>query len=244
MLTPIQIHTYPHTMTHMNPPTQPKHTRSIPSAHFPLSLPLLLAGITCQGVFSGEVHALQLTQRKGLISYLSHLQSQDQVLFPHPPFFASYPRKVCFFSGAVELSALLRTPVPLARAASPLLPPSLQCMGILLGTKLPLTMPWQEAAPGPHRREGSTPHPALNCAPCHGQSHPSHPCPFTAGEEISPCPFPPSQGRRELSVINVCQVLRDPQMKSAMGGGRMINLLLLLQFNAFPADSVPGLSRG
>lgn len=57
-------------------------------------------------------------------------------------------------------------------------------------------------------------------------------------------PFPPSQGCRELSVINVCQVLRDPQMKSAMGGGRMINLLLLLQFNAFPADGALGLSEG
>lgn len=230
-------------MTHMNPPPRPEHTRSIPSAHFPLCLPLPLAETTCQGVFSGEVHALQLTQRKGLISYLSDLQSQDQVLFPHPPSFASYPRKVCFFSGAVELSALLGTPAPPIRAASPLLPPSLQGMGTFSGAKLPLIMPWQEAAPGPTGGKAAH-HPALNCAPCHGQSHPSHPCPFTAGEEISPCPFPPSQGRRELSVINVCQVLRDPQMKSAMGGGRMINLLLLLQFNAFPADSVPGLSRG
>lgn len=81
----------------MNPHTQPKHTRRIRSADLPLALPLLLTGTTCQGVFSGEVHALQLTQRQGPISYLSNLQSQDQVLFPHTPSFASYPRKVCSF---------------------------------------------------------------------------------------------------------------------------------------------------
>lgn len=89
--------TFKYTMTHMNPHTQPKHTWSIPSTDFPLSLPLLLAGTTCQGVFSGEIHALQLTQWQGLISYLSDLLSQDQVLFPHTASFASYPRKVGSF---------------------------------------------------------------------------------------------------------------------------------------------------
>lgn len=177
MLTPIQIHTYPHTMTHMNPPPRPKHTRSIPSAHFPLCLPLPLAETTCQGVFSGEVHALQLTQRKGLISYLSDLQSQDQVLFPHPPSFASYPRKVCFFSGAVELSALLGTPAPTIRAASPLLPPSLQGMGTFSGAKLPPTVPWQEAAPGPHWREGSA-SPCSELCPVPWPEPPQPPLPF------------------------------------------------------------------
>lgn len=157
-------------MTHMNPHTQPKHTRRIPSADFPLSLPLLLAGTTCQGVFSGEVHALQLTQWQGLISYLSDLQSQDQVLFPHPPSFASYPRKVCsFLSQRLWSFLLLWEPLcPPFGQHLPFFPPPSRVQ-ILSEEKLPPVVPWHEAAPGPpspqeHSREGSTPHPALNCA--------------------------------------------------------------------------------
>lgn len=155
------------------------------------------------------------------------------------------PKESWFFplSRALKLSA----PVPPMRVASPLLPLSLQGMDALggkaasdHGMKRLLDPPRSPGA-----LEGKQ-HPSPCSELCDGESRPvhsSHICPSVAGEEISLCPFPPSQGHRELLVINVCQVLRDPQMESAMGGGRMINLLLL-QFNAFPADSVPELSRG
>lgn len=111
----------------MNPHTQPKHTRRIPSADFPLSLPLLLAGATRQGVFSGEVHALQLTQRQGLISYLSHLQSQDRVLFPHTPSPLPLTQEKFVLSSLRGCGAFCSSGDPL-KSASPLLPPSLQGM--------------------------------------------------------------------------------------------------------------------
>lgn len=190
MLPHIQIHTSPYTMTHMNPHTQPKHTRRIPSADFPLSLPLLLAGTTCQGVFSGEVHALQLTQGQGLISYLSDLQSQDQVLFPHPPSFASYPRKVCSFFSQRLWSFLLLWG-PLCHPLGQYLPfvPHPSRVRILSEEKLPLNLPWHKAAPGPPRSPGALegrqrPSSCSELCRRHGESRPvrsSHGCPFAAG---------------------------------------------------------------